>query len=206
MLSTFLRRRIGLLLLGWLLLASWLPSIWSPVTRAAGGDHVFLPLVLRWEPPPPTSTPTATPTRTPEPPAGWSVYERRVVELTNQERANNGCSVMLAMNDKLHQAASSHSADMIARDFFSHTNPDGQGLSERLAEVGYNWWTWGENIAAGYASPEAVMSGWMNSPGHRANILNCNYTEIGVGYAYVANDPGTVQYRHYWTQVFAKPR
>jgi uncharacterized protein YkwD len=113
---------------------------------------------------------------------------------------------MLTMNDKLHQAASSHSADMIARDFFDHTNPDGQGLSERLAEVGYNWWTWGENIAAGYASPEAVMSGWMNSSGHRANILNCNFTEIGVGYAYAANDPGTVQYHHYWTQVLAKPR
>ena len=57
-----------------------------------------------------------------------------------------------------------------------------------------DWWTWGENIAAGYASPEAVMSGWMNRSGHRANILNCNYTEIGVGYAYVADDPGTVQY------------
>ena len=64
----------------------------------------------------------------------------------------------------------------------------------------------GENIAAGYASPEAVMSGWMNSSGHRANILNCNFTEIGVGYAYAANDPGTIQYRHYWTQVLAKPR
>ena len=145
MFSTFIRRRIGLLLLGWLLLASWLPSVWSPVTQAAGGDQVFLPLVLRWEPPPPTSTPTATPTRTPEPPAGWSVSSCHVVELTNQEHANNGCSVMLAMNDKLHQAASSHSADMIARDFFSHTNPDGQGPSERLAEVGYNWWTWGEH-------------------------------------------------------------
>ena len=90
-------------------------------------------LVLRWEPPPPTSTPTATPTRTPEPPAGWSAYELHVVELTNQGRRNNGCSVMLAMNDKLHQAASSHSADMIAHDFFpDHTNPDGQGPASGL--------------------------------------------------------------------------
>lgn len=128
-----------------------------------------------------------------------------MVELTNQERSAAGCSVMLAANDLLHQAAAGHSVDMIARDFFSHTNPDGQGPVDRLDAVGYNWSRWGENIAAGYATPEAVVSGWMASPGHRANILDCTFTEIGVGYAYAADDPGNVRYHHYWTQVLARP-
>ena len=204
MLSTFMRRRIGPLLLAWLLLVSWSLFFWFPVTQAASGGDVFLPQVSRSELPPPTPTPTASPT--PKPPAGWSAYEVRVVELTNQERGYNGCSVILAMNDKLRLAAYGHSADMIARDFFSHTNPDGEGPSQRLAEVGYDWSAWGENIAAGYTSPEEVVAGWMGSSGHRANILNCNYTEIGVGYAYAADDPGAEPYHHYWTQVFARPR
>jgi len=129
-----------------------------------------------------------------------------VVELANQQRAANGCAVALAMNDKLHKAAYDHSADMLARDFFSHTNPDGEGPGERLAEVGYVWSWWGENIAAGYPSPEDVMAGWMGSEGHRANILNCNFTEIGVGYVYSASDGGTLRYYHYWTQDFGRPR
>ena len=165
------------------------------MVRAAGSGAVFLPLVAGMSPAP-----------TPEPPPGWSAFESRVVELTNQERAANGCSVMLAANDKLHQAADGHSADMLGRDFFSHTNPDGEGPGERLAEVGYDWVWYGENIAAGYASPEGVVAGWMGSSGHRANILNCNFTGIGVGHAYDAGDPGTLRYQHYWTQVFARPR
>ncbi len=191
MLPTSTERRLGQLLVR-LLLAAWSALFLSPAAQAAGGP-VFLPLVSVSEPPSP-------------PPPGWSAFEIRVVELTNQERAANGCAVALVMNDKLHQAAHDHNADMIARDFFSHTNPDGEGPAERLAEVGYNWSWLGENIAAGYPSSEAVMAGWMGSAGHRANILNCNFTEIGVGYVYAADDPGTEQWHHYWTQVFARPR
>lgn len=60
----------------------------------------------------------------------------------------------------------------------------------------------GENIAAGYSTPEAVVEGWKNSSGHRANLLNPNFTELGVGYYYLANDTGSVNYNRYWTQVF----
>lgn len=197
MFSTFARRLIGLLLLGWLLLASWLLFVWPPATQAAD-IPVFLPLVSGGNQPAAAATVI--------PPAGWSAYENRVVELINGERANNGCSVMLAKNDKLRQAAYGHSADMLARDFFDHTNPDREGPGERLARAGYSYAAWGENIAAGYTSPEEVVNGWMSSSGHRTNILNCNYTEVGVGYAYAADDPGEIRYRHYWTLVVAKPR
>jgi len=190
MLSTITARRIRLLL-AWLLLAAWLILSFSLAAHAAG--PVFLPLVSDVEPLAPL-------------PPGWSSYEVRVVELANQERAANGCTVMLAMNDKLHKAAYDHSADMLARDFFSHTNPDGEGPSQRIAEVGYIWSSWGENIAAGCPSPEDVMAGWMDSAGHRANILNCNFMEIGVGYVYADTDGGEAPYHHYWTQVFGTPR
>ena len=260
MLSTTTGRRLGLLLLGWLLLASCYTFLLPPPPVTAAGGPVYLPLVpamLRPPPTPtatatatetatatatatptvslratatptptatatstatttptatatPTSTRTATATPTPSPtrelPPGWSAFEVRVVELANQQRAANGCAVALALNDKLHRAAYDHSADMLARDFFSHTNPDGEGPGERLAEVGYAWSTWGENIAAGYPSPEDVMAGWMGSAGHRANILNCNFTEIGVGWVYSSSDGGTVRYYHYWTQVLGRSR
>ena len=75
-----------------------------------------------------------------------------------------------------------------------------------MTRAGYQWSGAGENIAAGYASPEDVMDGWMNSQGHRANILNCAFRDIGVGYVYLANDTGQVNYRHYWTQDFGTPR
>jgi len=199
MLSTLTLRRIGLLLASLLLAA--LPILSFTLAAQAAGGPVFLPLMSDLEP---AATPTASPTQTLPP--GWSAFEVRVVELANQERTANGCGVMLALNDKLHQAAYDHSADMVARDFFSHTNPDGEGPSERLAEVGYVWSWWGENIAAGYVSPEDVMAGWMGSDGHRANILNCNFTEIGVGYVYSASDGGEAPYHHYWTQVFGRPQ
>ncbi|UBF24763.1 CAP domain-containing protein [Kovacikia minuta CCNUW1] len=60
----------------------------------------------------------------------------------------------------------------------------------------------GENIAAGYSTPEQVVQGWINSPGHRANLLNPSYTELGIGYYYLANDTGSVNYKSYWTQDF----
>jgi len=190
----------------------------SPTIDPSATKSVYLPLAWRVDPPTltPTLTPSLTPTHTATPTAsstptqgaapGWSDFELQVLALVNQERSANGCTVMLAADDLLHQAAYNHSLDMLVRDFFSHTNPDGEGPGQRLNELGYAWWEYAENIAAGYSSPEAVMNGWMNSPDHRDNILNCNSTEIGVGYVYDANDGGSVRYYHYWTQVFAKPR
>jgi len=72
---------------------------------------------------------------------------------------------------------------MAARDFFEHDNLDGKSPFDRMKDAGYSYWMAAESIAAGYSSPAAAGDGWMNSPGHRANILSCNLTEIGVGYA-----------------------
>ncbi|WP_435971982.1 CAP domain-containing protein [Streptomyces sp. Qhu_M48] len=117
----------------------------------------------------------------------------QVVALVNAERAKAGCGPLTA-NATLTRAAQGHSEDMAARDFFDHTNPDGAGPGERVTAAGYPWSTYGENIAMGQSTPEQVMDSWMNSPGHRANILNCDFKEIGVG---IHSSGGP-----YWTQVF----
>ena len=128
----------------------------------------------------------------------------QVLELTNAERANAGLNP-LTLNTKLSQAAEGHSDSMANDDFFSHTGANGSSVGARVQDTGYQYSTVGENIAAGQTTAEEVVQGWMNSPGHRANILNANYTEIGLGYEYLANDTGSVNYNHYWTQVFGTP-
>ena len=131
-------------------------------------------------------------------------FIEQVVKLTNNERAKAGLPP-LKLNNKLVNAAQDHSSDMAQDDFFSHTGADGSSIGDRVKGSGYQYSRTGENIAAGQPTPEAVVRGWMNSPGHRANILNPNYTEIGVGYEYLENDTGSVNYNHYWTQVFGTP-
>jgi uncharacterized protein YkwD len=74
-----------------------------------------------------------------------------------------------------------------------------------MAAAGYTYSAAAENIAAGFPTPQSVVAAWMNSSGHRANILNCELTETGVGYVFLANDQGAVNYHHYWTHVFASP-
>lgn len=118
----------------------------------------------------------------------------QVVALVNKERAAAGCGP-LAEDSLLDKSAQTHSADMAARDFFDHTNPDGADPGQRITAAGYRWSTYGENIAMGQQTPEAVMESWMNSPGHRANILNCSFKDIGVG---VHEGPGGP----WWTQNF----
>ena len=133
-------------------------------------------------------------------------FINKVLELVNQERNKAGLD-SLTLNNKLNIAAENHSQSMAVNDFFSHQDPtDSSSGGDRIEETGYDWNTWGENIAAGYSTPEQVVTGWLNSPGHRANILNPNFTEIGIGYEFLENDTGNVNYNHYWTQVFAKPR
>lgn len=138
-------------------------------------------------------------------PALLSAFAQEVVELTNQERVRAGCAP-LTVNLQLVQAAQGHSEDMALNDFFSHTGSDGSAPWDRIEAAGYQWREAGENIAAGYSTPQDVMDGWMDSEGHRANILRCSYQEIGVGYVFLEQDPGSINYRHYWTQVFARPR
>lgn len=120
-----------------------------------------------------------------------------VVSMVNQERAKVGCAP-LAVDSRLNTAARLHSEDMARRNYFSHNSPEGGTPSTRASAQGYTTGV-GENIAAGYLTPEAVMSGWMTSAGHRDNILNCRYKTIGMGSA----DGGpSSAYRLYWTQNF----
>jgi uncharacterized protein YkwD len=101
---------------------------------------------------------------------------------------------------RLAAAARAHAADMAERSYFDHTTPDGVDFATRITRAGYTWSTAGENIAAGQPDPASVMKSWMNSPGHRANILNCDFTNLGVGLAYDGRRTP------YWTQDFAAPR
>ncbi|MGI5522902.1 CAP domain-containing protein [Micromonospora sp. CA-259024] len=126
-----------------------------------------------------------------------SAQAREVVDLVNAERAKAGCKA-LSIDDKLMTAAQRHSQDQADHENMSHTGSDGSNAGVRLDRVGYAWRTYGENVAWNQKTPAAVMDAWMNSSGHRANILNCAFTEIGVGIA-SSNGP-------YWTQVFAAPR
>jgi uncharacterized protein YkwD len=124
-----------------------------------------------------------------------------VVELVNQQRSNAGCSPV-TISTKLLDAAQTHSQDMATHNYFSHTGLDNSEVWDRVSAAGYAWSRVAENIAAGYGSPESVMSGWMRSGGHADNILNCSYRHIGVG---VYEFSGST-YRIYWTQVFAAPQ
>ncbi len=126
-------------------------------------------------------------------------FESLVIDLVNVERAANNLPP-LQYNEKLTVAARLHSQDMGNNNYFSHTSQDGQAFNERILDAGYDYSACGENIAAGYTSPEAVVATWMDSEGHRANILSPDYCDIGVGYAAVAG----CQFHHYWTQDFGR--
>ena len=108
----------------------------------------------------------------------------------------------LAWNCKLELAALTHSMDMANNNFFSHTGSNGSTVGTRVTDVGYSWSTVGENIAAGYASVSSVMQGWINSPGHCANMMTSNFQDLGS--AKVSN--ASSQYGVYWTQVFGRSR
>ncbi|MFI0356280.1 CAP domain-containing protein [Actinomadura sp. 9N407] len=125
--------------------------------------------------------------------AGSSVAETAVALLTNKERAAKGCSA-LRIDARLVASARGHSKDMAANDYFSHTSRNGDSPWKRMEEAGYTS-PGAENIAKGYPTPAAVVEGWMKSPGHRANILNCDLRAIGVGMADGSGCP-------YWTQNF----
>ncbi|MFD9970699.1 CAP domain-containing protein [Streptomyces sp. NPDC059011] len=146
-------------------------------------------------PKPAAPKPAASPS-TPASSAPASGDVARVVELVNSERSKAGCSPV-KVNAKLTKAAQDHSKDMAAHRNMSHTGSDGSDPGARITRAGYNWSTYGENVAYGYETPEKVMAGWMSSPGHKKNILNCEFKEIGVGLA----QPG-----NYWTQDFGTAR
>ena len=119
-------------------------------------------------------------------------YEKEVVTLVNIERAKKGLSPLI-YDWELSRVARYKSQDMKDNNYFSHTSPTYGSPFQMMKSFGITYRTAGENIAKGYKTPEAVVQGWMNSSGHRANILNSFYTRIGVGY---------VPNGHYWTQMF----
>ncbi|WP_434741223.1 CAP domain-containing protein [Micromonospora sp. SH-82] len=121
-----------------------------------------------------------------------------VLSLVNEERAKAGCDPVRT-NSRLTTAAQRHSEDQADHQNMSHTGSDGSSLTQRLERVDYQWSAASENVAINRPSAPAVMDAWMNSTGHRNNILNCAVTELGVGMA--TNASGT-----YWTQVFGAPR
>ena len=131
-------------------------------------------------------------TETPVAPAVGSAYERRVVELVNAERAAYGLHT-LGMSQTLSDGARLKSQDLHDNRYFDHTSPTYGSPFEMMRRFGIIYSYAGENIAMGYSTPEAVVRAWMQSPGHRANILSAGFTSIGVGYV---ADGG------YWTQWF----
>ena len=131
-------------------------------------------------------------------------FINRVVNAINSERTEAGLDA-LKIDSQLSQAAQSHSDSMARNDFFSHYGIDGSSPFSRMQNAGYSYSVAAENIAAGFQTPEAVVNAWMGSAGHRNNILNPNVTEIGIGYEYLGNDTGNVNYNHYWTTTFGNP-
>ncbi|MEO0646415.1 MAG: CAP domain-containing protein [Cyanobacteria bacterium J06650_10] len=132
-----------------------------------------------------------------------AAFEQEVLRLTNEFRLENGRKA-LVLDQSLERAADVHTQNMAKKDFFSHTGKDNSKPWDRAKDLGYESGYVGENIAAGYTSAKAVVDGWINSPGHRANMLNADFNEIGIGHYYLQNDTGNVNYRNYWTQVFGK--
>ncbi|MEU2852538.1 CAP domain-containing protein [Streptomyces syringium] len=149
--------------------------------------------------------PKPKPTKKPKPkpkgtPAGGPTARlaQQVVEMVNAERARAGCSPV-TVNAKLQAAAQGHSDDMAARDYYDHTTPEGKSPGDRMTAAGYRWSTYGENIFKSPKDARTAMDGWMKSQGHRDNILNCSFKEIGVGINLRANGP-------WWTQNFGASR
>ena len=143
----------------------------------------------------PSETPTAKPDSTPpQAPSGsaQSSFAAEVASLVNAERARYGLSA-LTIDAKVQQAAQVRAQETVQS--FSHTRPSGASFSSALTEAGVSYTRAGENIAYGQATPQAVVSAWMDSEGHRANILSNNFTKIGVGYTLSGGAT-------YWAQLF----
>ena len=167
----------------------------QPMTQAPTQPPTQLPTQA------PTLLPTQAPTQPPETQplepitedsAALSPYEQEVIRLINEIRAQYGLGT-LQPDLALSRVARLKSQDMHDLRYFSHTSPTYGSPFEMMKRFGIRYRTAGENIAMGYATPRSVVDGWMNSEGHRKNILNPSFTQIGMGY---------VESGHYWTQMF----
>ena len=186
------------------------PSVSVPETEKPSTPETETPSTPETEKPsvPETETPSTPETETPSTPetekpstpetetpdeSSYHAYVLRVAELVNEERAKAGLQP-LTLKANITEAAQVRAVETVK--FFSHTRPDGRHFTTALTEAGVSYRGAGENIAWGQKTPEQVMKGWLNSEGHRANILNEKYTSIGVGYYSSANGV------NYWSQLF----
>jgi uncharacterized protein YkwD len=136
-------------------------------------------------------------------------FEQEVLQLTNEARGQGACcgdegcfsaSAPLVLDAALRSAARSHAADMAARDYFAHDSPEGLSPFDRMREGGYRGCAMGENIAAGQLDPGEVMASWLQSPGHCANLMQPDFTVLGVGY--VEGDLDGARFAPLWVQNF----
>ena len=163
-----------------------------------------------------SGTTEAAPSAGLEQPAGIALasssstsFEKQVLSLVNKARAKKrkcGATTYkaakpLKWNSKLALAAERHSRDMSTRDYFSHTGENGSSPYSRIKATGYRYKAAGETLAAGYATPSAVVNAWLKSPGHCKIVMSKSYTQVGIGYY-----SGGGTYRHYTGASFAKPR
>jgi uncharacterized protein YkwD len=185
----------------------------TPLALAAEPVYTSAPLDSPFVPGTPGITPLA---------ADEATFAERVLMIVNQERWHNGQLPPLKGNALLNDAAITHSSNMAVRNFVAHCDLDTHSSPwDRMNAAGYTGYNYaGENIAWGYSSPESVMSGWMNSTGHRNNILSTNFREIGIGYVFQGDDQANVRYDsngdcnadgvyswvfyRYWTQNFGR--
>lgn len=126
-----------------------------------------------------------------------SSYEKQVADLVNAERAKAGVAP-LTLDSSISNVARTKSKDMANNNYFAHTSPTYGSAGNMLSQFGIKYSAWGENIASGQKTPQQVVTAWMNSQGHRENILSPTFTKLGVGYA--TNSNGVA----YWTQMFVK--
>lgn len=153
------------------------------------------PAATTQKPAAPVEKPASTTQNNTTLPSSNLTYEQKVVELVNIERQKAGLPA-LKLDAAISNVARTKSKDMATNNYFAHQSPTYGSAGDMLRQFGISWRAWGENIAAGQATPEIVVNAWMNSSGHRANILSPNFNKIGVGYA--TNASG----RPYWTQIF----
>lgn len=139
------------------------------------------------------SNPSTTPEQKPS--TDFSSYQQQVLDLVNAERAKRGISA-LTLDSSLSSVATKKSQDMIDKNYFDHTSPTYGSPFDMMKQFGISYRTAGENIAKGQKTPQEVVAAWMNSEGHRKNILNPNFTNLGVG---IAKDSNKTTY---WTQMF----
>jgi uncharacterized protein YkwD len=138
----------------------------------------------------------------------WRRAGQRVLDLVNEARARPrhcggarfAAAAPLTWNEALAAAALAHSADMAARDYFAHADPEGRSVAQRASAAGYRWRAVGENIAAGLGEPPAVVAGWLASPGHCANIMSADFAEMGAAFVLRAGTARGV----WWTQTFGR--